>query len=168
MKIITLEGLKGCGKSTLLEIILRRNNIEKFEKFTKGCEKQQDFLIDFSKRYSKFFTNMDSSLALKYYANFFSRLKRIREEKVIIDRGILSLPYFGFYGYANSEEKLKFCDYEQVVIELYEAALNEYKRFEDFSSFFIIECGRDEIKKRLLTRRKLIPSESFFIENLEI
>lgn len=166
MRIVVLEGLKGTGKSTIIKRIVEGKAIRKPEKISKGVEKWPEFVTEIGNRYSARFRDVGSSLGLQYYANFFTRVGRVGEdETVIFDRGLLSLPYFGFYGYLASAETVLFGDYERTATTLFERALEEYGRFSKSSSFFILDCSRETIKRRLASRRELIPSEQVFLDN---
>lgn len=168
MKIITIEGLKGSGKTTLVKKLSEDHKIEKLEKFSKGKSSLPNFLQEFREEHSGLFKDIDLSLGLVYYANFFNNLRASKQNIVILDRGLLSLPYFGYYGYLQSDENLSFSRYEQTIAKLYNLVLERYKVFEKDSFFFILECSIAKTKRRLVERRKLVHSELLFLKNLEV
>ncbi len=168
MKILTVEGLKGTGKSLVIKEILREHHILPLQKFTKGQNTIADFLIPFRDKYLPLFKNIDSSLALHFYSAFFHNLENTHENDILLNRGLLSLPSFGYYGYIHCHETMPFKKYQQIVLELYDLALFRYKPFESQSAFFILECNEEEIKKRLANREIKIPSDLFFLEHFSL
>jgi len=168
MKIIIVEGLKGSGKSTLADMISSRFNMHLLKKFTKGDTGTAGFLSELREHYQDDFINLDYSLGVKFYSNFFNRLDASNGD-VVCDRGLLSLPYFGYYGYYLFNESISLKRYNFVVDELYGIALQEYDRlFAGKTLFLNIECGTDEIKRRLTMRTRKLPSDKFFLENLDM
>ncbi|MBS3152252.1 hypothetical protein J4230_02475 [Candidatus Woesearchaeota archaeon] len=168
MKIITIEGLKGTGKSFICNNISKNYSVKIAGKFSKGKAVFPDFILEFKEKYNNLFNDIDSSLGLGFYANFFHELESQNEKFILFNRGLLSLPYFGYYGYFHNKEKIDFCTYEKILMELYELVLEKYKKFESSSIFIIIECSDDTIKTRLAKREIAIPSDIFFLDNLDL
>ncbi|MEK6861251.1 MAG: hypothetical protein AABY07_04725 [Nanoarchaeota archaeon] len=172
MKIITIEGLKGSGKSLICERLLEKYNFTFIEKFTKirtELVRPVDFVEDIRRKYNNKFNNIQSSLGLFFYSAFFNRLENLGDvSNYLLNRGMLSLPYFGYYGYVNSSEMIPFDEYLDVVRELHNLALDRYrKKYEENSLFINLECNKGELFRRIKLREYKIPSDTFFIEHYD-
>lgn len=163
MIILTLEGLKGSGKSSIIKKVSGMGKI--MPKFSKGITPYPNFLENFKQDYKKEFNNIDSSLGLQFYANFFNNLVFV-EWNIICDRGLLSLPYFGYYGYINNQESIPLKEYWQICEELFREAIRHYKPWADISTFIILECTPDILIERI-NKRNLIASDIFFLKNID-
>ena len=168
--ILTLEGLKGSGKTLVEKLISEKFEPSKFPKFTKSSIhtiSPVKFVEDFKHTNKWKFTNIESSLGLSYYTSFFSDLERInRDQLTIVNRGILSLAYSGYYGYINNNEKITFGDYLELADDIYKIALHTYLPYEEDTTFIILECNKNLLSERLKSREKRIHSDIFFLEHL--
>src|SRR3989344_1842202 len=152
MRTITIEGLKGTGKSTIIKSLSSFYHVNLLQKFK----------------------NIESTLAVNYYSNFFNNLELATNLNltapriILLNRGLLSLPYFGYYGYSHNSEDLKFREYLKIASELYDLAICKYNTFGLESDFIILECCQETIKKRLEKREVKIVSDTFFLKNIEV
>jgi len=167
MKILTFEGLKGTGKSTLLDLIVKDSGSKIIEKITKGGETWPDFIREAYNKYCPFLKDVKSSLALQFYSNLFRRLEESqREGLVLLDRGLLSLPSFCYYGYHYSKENMGFDEFLGIVNEMQNLAINNYRKFEEQTTFLIMESKIEEIKSRMIKRARESKADKFFLDNI--
>src|SRR3989338_2369314 len=168
MKVLSIEGIKGTGKSTIVTKIQENYFIRKIEKFTKGINNLPYFLTVFREEHKDYFYNADSSLALGFYANFFNRLAEIRESEIVIfERGLLSFPCSGLYGYYISQKKISFDQYCNVALSLYNLALERYRRLERETLFLIVECTKGTVLDRLRYRAIKKQSDKLFLDKMD-
>ena len=170
-KIIAIEGLKGSGKNRVLELIKLRYGMELITKFTKGKTNLVDFAVEFKEQYQSKFKNIESSFGLQYYSNFFNYLKHetmSRPAVIVCNRGMLSLPYFGYYGYFHNEENYPFDSYEVLQAELFRTALSKYAALSLDNYLLTLECSKQETFRRIKSRPRVILADRFFIEKFSL
>ncbi len=163
MNIITLEGLKGTGKSTLVEHLKKNTSFFFAPKISKEKAVLPNFLLPFKEKYS-YFNRVESSLGLKYYAGFFNILSTYSQRPLFLERGLLSLPFYAYYGYYYNSESIPLNHYDLIATEVFQTALNEYKKYNHESTFFILEVEPSIIKKRMEDRVDKIHSDTFFLD----
>lgn len=167
MKILTIEGLKATGKSLLCHKLTEKfPYIRHIPKFSKGNSSLPSFLTELTEKYACSLPQLSASLGLGFYANFFNNLANIRDdETVLLNRGLLSLPYFSYYGYYYNPQIISIQKYKKFLMQLYKNSIFQYKEFENHSVFLILESDEEEIRRRLDIRmkEKKIPSDVFFL-----
>ena len=162
MKIISLEGLKGAGKTSIAEELGRRRNIDICEKYMHQHIALSSMLFSLKKRYENKFLNIDEALGTYYYASFFSSLEKAingGRTAIVLDKGLLSLPATGYYGYLKNKETLPFSKYSRILFETFELAIIHYNSIKADSYFFIIKCNEEERLRRIMSREEIKPSE---------